>query len=102
MTKIDDLDICKNIKIKIYSPITNDKNIDYNLISHFNQQGEYDIFNKNDKFYKDICSKASINNNDLTLHDRYLDIYPHEVNICPKNCEYLGMNITSNRVVCDC
>ena len=102
LTKIDNLDICKNIKIKIYSPITNDKNIDYNLINYFNQQGEYDIFNKNDKFYRDICSKASINNNDLTLNDRYLDIYPHEVNICPKNCEYLGMNITSNRVVCDC
>ena len=101
LTKIDNLDICKDIKIKVYSPITNDNLIDYNITLMFYEQG-YDIFNKNDKFYTDVCSSASLNKNDIILLDRYIDIYPHNINICPKNCESLGINITSKRIICDC
>ena len=103
MTKINDLDICKDIKMNVYSPITNQKikNI-VNIGKIFYGQGEYNIFNKNDKFYKDICSGANINNNDITLNDRYIDIYPHDLQICPKDCECLGINYTTNTLICNC
>ena len=85
----------------VYSPITNDKLINYELANYFSKKG-YNIFNKNDKFYKDICSPAYINKNDITLKDRYTDIYPHEIQICPKDCECTGINLTAKIFICDC
>ena len=85
----------------VYSPITNEKLINYELAKYFNMQG-YNIFNKNDKFYKDICSPAYINNNDITLKDRYADIYPHDIQTCPKDCEINGLNLTAKIFICDC
>ena len=102
LTQIINLDICKDINMKVYSPIKNSKLLDLDLGYYFYEQGEYNIFNKNDKFYKDICSKANIDNNDIILNDRYIDMYPHEVQICPKDCECLGINYTTSTFICDC
>ena len=102
LEKINNLDICKDTKMKVYSPITNPKIINLELGQYFYEQGEYNIFNKEDKFYKDICSGADMDDNDITLNDRYIDIYPHEIQICPNNCECLGINYTTNILMCDC
>ena len=40
--------------------------------------------------------------NDMTLNDRYIDIYPHNIEICPNNCECLGINYTTNVLICNC
>jgi len=90
-----------NINMKVYSPITNEKLINFELANYFNEQ-DYNIFNKNDKFYKDICSPANIDDNDITLNDRYIDIYPHDIQICPEDCENIGTNLTSKTFICDC
>ena len=87
--------------MKVYSPITNEKLINFELAKYFFEQG-YNIFNKNDKFYKDICSPANIDDNDITLNDRYIDIYPHDIQICPEDCENIGTNLTSKTFICDC
>ena len=90
-----------NINMKVYSPITNEKLINFELANYFNEQ-DYNIFNKNDKFYKDICSPANIDDNDITLNDRYIDIYPHDIQICPEDCECIGANLTTKTFICDC
>ena len=95
-----------NINMKVYSPITNEKLINFELANYFNEQDynifNYNIFNKNDKFYKDICSPANIDDNDITLNDRYIDIYPHDIQICPEDCECIGANLTTKTFICDC
>ena len=101
-TKIDNLDICKNIKMKVYSPIIYSEIISLELAKYFYEQGGYNIFNKNDSFYNDVCSSAYYYGNDMTLNDRYIDIYPHDIQICPKDCECLGFNLTTNIFICDC
>ena len=54
-TKINNLDICKNIKMEVYSPVKNSRLNDLiKLAKYFYDQGGYNIFNKNDKFYTDI------------------------------------------------
>ena len=102
LTQINNLDICKDINMKVYSPIKNSRLIDVKRGYYFYEQGEYNIFNKNDKFYKDICSDAYIDDNDIILNDRYIDIYPHGIQICPKDCENLGINYTTNLFICNC
>ena len=102
MTQINNLDICKDTKIKVYSPIINPQLLNLELGKYFSEQGNYNIFNKNDKFYKDECSGANMDDNDITLNDRYIDIYPHDIQICPNDCECLGINYTTNVLECDC
>ena len=102
-TKINNLDVCKNIKMEVYSPVKNSRLDDLiKLAKYFYVQGGYNIFNKNDKFYTDICSSAYLDGNDLTLNDRYNEIYPHDVQICPQDCECSGVNFTTNTFICDC
>ena len=43
-----------------------------------------------------------MNDNDMTLNDRYIDIYPHDIQSCPNDCECLGINYTINTFICDC
>ena len=100
MTKINVLDICEDTKMKVYSPIKNQKVV--NMGKFFYDQGGYNIFNKNDKFYMDVCSGANVNDNDITLNDRYIDFYPHEIQTCPKDCQNIGINYTTNNFICEC
>ena len=69
--------------MKVYTPITNEELLDFEIINYFTEQG-YNIFNKNDKFYEDICFPANRDDNDMTLNDCYIDIYPHDIKTCPK------------------
>jgi hypothetical protein len=93
-TKITDLSPCNNEKIYIYTPTNLDNNT-LNIYEDLKEQG-YDIFNPNDIFYNDICTKyTSVNNTDLTLNDRK-DIFYKGSNIFwQDNCQYQSINSES-------
>jgi len=100
-TQIKDLSICENASITLSSPIIDDKLIHYEEAVHFSSYG-YDIYNINDNFYTSYCSPASINNNDITLDDRFKDFYPSNISLCNDSCTYSYVNLTSKRIFCSC
>ena len=100
-TQLTDLSICKEIKLTLSIPIINEELIQYENAKYFSSFG-YDIYNKNNKFYTDVCSPASINNNDITLSDRYIDFYPSNLSLCNDSCYYNYINYTNKRIICYC
>ena len=75
----------------------------------------YDIFNPNAKIYKDICttisysispeevnSQESIKNYDITLEQRKKYYFPGNVQLCPENCEYIGIDRKTISSICQC
>ena len=97
------LDPCLSIEIKIDTPIIIDENIKY-IYDRLNQSG-YNLFNLNDSFYNDICSKyTSENGTDLTLADRKELIYDSNNNItgCQEGCSFQSVNLMTNKVICNC
>ena len=98
--KITDLSVCDNDKINIYVPINLD-NQTLTIYKDIKNQG-YDIFNPNDTFYNDICTKyTSVNNTDLTLNDRK-NIFYNEQNFCQENCQYNEINLDIIHAKCEC
>ena len=100
-TQLTDLSICKEIKLTLSMPITNEELIHYENAKYFSSFG-YDIYDKNNNFYTDVCSPAAINNNDITLFDRYLDFYPSNILLCNDSCYYNYTNYTNKRIICYC
>mgnify|MGYP006988884015 CR=1 FL=1 len=100
-TQIKDLSICENTSLTLSSVIINDKLIHYEEAVYFSSFG-YDIYNINDKFYTSYCAPASINNNDITLDDRFKDFYPSNISLCNDTCTYSYVNLTSKRIYCSC
>ena len=95
-----DLSICENEKILISIPYILD-NISLNEYIKLSQSG-YDLFNPNDKFYKDICSPfSSDNNTDVLLIDRKKD-YFKIISFCEENCTYKSYDYINNKVQCEC
>ena len=100
-TKITDMSPCDEEKINIYVPTSLD-NDTFNKYEELKKQG-YDIFNANDSFYNDICSKfTSINNTDITLNDRKELYYDGNQIFCQENCEYKGIVIETKHAKCEC
>ena len=100
-TKITYLSPCNDEKIYIYTPTKLDNN-KLNIYIDLKEQG-YDIFNPNDIFYNDICTKySSVNNTDLTLNDRK-DIFYNGSNIfCQNDCQYQSINSEILYAKCEC
>ena len=96
-----DLSICEGEKITIYSTITNNSLIKLEEAKYFYTYG-YDIYNESDNFYKDSCSPASINGNDITLKDRKIYYYPSNITICNDSCEFNVVNLTNEKIKCIC
>ena len=97
------LDICQNMLINITIP----SNLDFETILLYQSlEGQgYNMFNPNDKFYTDICTTyTTINNTDIILIDRKIDIYNKYANItiCQENCNLESYNENSNTVSCYC
>ena len=99
--KLDHLKICNKTKITISSPIINKKSIKYEEAFYFSKFG-YDIYDKNNSFYTDQCSPASINGNDITLDDRINDFYISNYSLCNESCEYNSIDFTTERFTCQC
>ena len=100
LQKITDLSVCDDDKIDIYVP-TNLDNKTLAIYENLKKKG-YDIFNPNDTFYNDICTKyTSVNQTDLTLNDRR-NIFYTEQNFCQENCQYNGINLEIMHAKCEC
>ena len=98
--KITDLSVCQNDKIDIYVP-TNLDNETLIIYKDLKNQG-YDIYNPNDTFYNDICTKyTSVNYTDLTLNDRKNIFYDNQV-FCQENCQYNSINLDIRHAKCEC
>ena len=97
------LDICNNVMINISIPAILDSEtiLLYQNLDNFG----FNLFNSNDIFYSDICTKfTSINKTDLLLIDRKKDIFNRYANItiCQENCNLESYNHNSKRVSCFC
>ena len=99
-TKIDDISPCYNTKILVSSSIKDLESINYNKAQDFYKEG-YDIYNKSNLFYNDVCSPAQDDGNDITLEDRSKYYYPN-VSICNEGCEYNVVDFNTQRFLCDC
>ena len=99
--KITDFSPCEDEKINIYVP-TNLDNKTYTLYEELKNQG-YEIFNANDSFYNDVCTKyTSINNTDITLNDRKELFYNETQIFCQEDCEYKGIDLETQHAQCEC
>ena len=71
----------------VYVPIELDEKTQ-TLYDSMKEQG-YNLFDKNDKFYKDICTPyKSENGTDVLLSDRLNDFFEPNQLVCQENCEY--------------
>ena len=103
MTKKLILDVCKDVKITISSPIILDDNIEliYNSLS----ESGYNLFNENDSFYNDICATyTTVNGTDILLSDRKKDLFASTQNqtMCQTGCELESYNSTKKKAICNC
>ena len=97
------LNICHNLTIKINVPKKLDDETLYNFI-HLQNSG-YNLLDKNDSFYNDICTTyTSLGGKDVLLYDRYNDIYSHinKMYICQTDCELISYNAETEKAECDC
>ena len=98
-----ELDVCKDVTIKINVPKKLDEDT-LNILNNLDNSG-YNFLDKNDSFYNDICSTyTSEDGKDVLLSDRYNDIYVHinEMYICQTGCELVSYNTTTEKAECDC
>ena len=94
------LSFCSTVSIFIYIP-TDLKEGTLQLYEDLKSQG-YNLFDKNDKFYTDICTPYSQNGTDVLLSDRYNDIYKSNELGCQENCEYSNFSFESEYLKCKC
>ena len=99
------LSICNDEEISINVPVEigNDKEL---IIKSLSKSG-YNLFNKNDSFYNDICAKyTTINGTDMLLSDRKKDMYATSQNpndsYCQKGCEIESYNLETRKAKCKC
>ena len=85
---------CEEDTISISSPVNLDEETSI-LYSSLKDSG-YNLFNSNDDFYNDICSKyTSVNGTDITMADRKNIIFNNNGNIslCQKSCSFENYDI---------
>ena len=96
-----DLSICSDLKINIQLPAKLDEFI-ISQIEELLKYG-YNLLNKFDKFYNDICAIfTSIVNTDMILSDRREKYYKDFDYYCENNCKFSSFNLTNKRVICQC
>ena len=99
-TKLD-LSLCENSKIDIYVPMHLD-NYSNNLYDSMNKYG-FDILDKNDLFYNDICTPfTSDDGTDLVLSDRQSNYFNEDLILCETGCTYDFYNSTNGKAKCQC
>ena len=97
------LSICEGIQININTPVVLDNLTSY-LYDKLKELG-YNLFNKNDTFYSDICTTYTTENGtDIILSDRKSIIYSNNGNktLCQNGCELESYNSTSKKASCKC
>ena len=96
-----DLSVCANTDITIYVPIElNEKT--KKIYDSMREQG-YNLFDRNDKFYWDICTPyKSIDGTDVILTDRINGIYEENKLTCQNDCEFSDYLPDFKYMKCEC
>ena len=82
-----DLSVCSDTKIDIYIPVQLSEETQQ-LFEDLKSQG-YNLFDKHDKFYTDICTPyKSKDGTDILLSDRLNEFFVNNELSCQANCEY--------------
>ena len=100
-TELNLSNLNENIGLNLSIPISNLELANFNYALIFSEQG-YDIYNKNSKFYHDICTPGYINDDDITLAERKREVFPNNISILKSNCEYHSTNLNSQRFNFNC
>ena len=98
-----DLSACETSDIDISIPIDVSNEIK-DLYNDLLEDG-YDLFDRNSKFYLDICTPFTADNGaDILLADRVYYFFSKVANltVCPSNCQYATFSITSQYLTCQC
>ena len=97
------LSVCDKKEITIDVPVYLAQNVE-EMKEKLDGYG-YDIFDENDDFYNDICTKFTTDSGtDMNLNDRRNDIYGlvNNVSLCQKGCVFKSYNSTSKKSKCNC
>lgn len=99
-----------SLKKKIIDVISQNPNSD-----DIDKLKDYDIFDSSSKFYNDVCTPASfikydiqeqenlsLKNFDMTLYQRRINFFPANVQLCPDDCTYLGIDQKTLSALCQC
>ena len=98
-----DLKICHKSEITINAPLYLSQNVEEKK-ENLEKFG-YNIFDENDIFYNDICTKFTNEfGNDMILSDRRNDIYGliNNISLCQKGCTFQSYNSISKKAICNC
>ena len=95
-----DLNACDGTEISITKAILNTSNMNLDTAKALAEKG-IDVYNINDDFFNDFCNGVSVNDQDLTLQNRIDDVYVN-ISFCDDGCEYQGINLETNKVICSC
>ena len=99
-----DLSECEDEPITVSTPIemTDELNEIKEAFEELKESG-YNLFNKNDKFYTDICTPyTSKDKTDIPLSDRFNEFYLNSEAKCSSGCEFDGYDFDTNRLNCKC
>ena len=96
------LSLCEN-EITISTKL----NLDSSKISLYEslKSSGYDLFNKNDSFYTDICSRyTSQNGTDVSLSDRNSEIFNSygNISLCQSGCKLVFFDSITQDIKCNC
>lgn len=94
------LDYCANMDIEIRLPIRFNY-YEKNLIKRAKYYG-YNIFDKNDPFYNDACTKFTYDNMDISLSERQNLLNLTGKNLCIPGCNYSNFDIDNMKSICKC
>ena len=87
----------------IISSPTNLLDIKEQINLNISLEQNYDIFDKNNKFYNEICSPfTSEYGTDLLIEDRRKYYYLNYYDLCENNCEYIGYINKTGKIQCNC
>ena len=100
-TELNLLNIKEEFRVNISIPIINLNLTNYNYAIVFSEQG-YDIYDKHNEFYHNICTPGYLDEDDLTLKDRKNEIYPNNITMGKTNCEYILTDLNNQRFIYNC
>ena len=96
-----DISICKDINIKITTPIDfSNPKIQLLLAIEMNEIG-IDIYNKDEEIFNNKCTQLSLNGKDLSLEVRQNDIYRNISEFCSENC-IPKVDLENYEIECNC
>ena len=96
-----DLSICSETDINLYVKL--ELSQEMKDISEQMKKLGYNMFDKNDKFYQDICTPyRSVGKTDVLLSDRLDYIFNNNDAQCQSNCDFSNYYFVSEYINCKC